>query len=247
MPAAGVTEWRPPAEEHDVPRTSWPALGEPRAAGASATQPLAAEFSVTEPRAAESSATEPRAADTPGGRTRASRRPASRARPTGRHRYPWQTCLSRLRARPSAPLSRPGRPSRRPSGTRTGSFWCGCWWSSSWPRSSAASWYCCSGKGARPTLPAPLPASADRRGHVGLGADGGAAWRHRWNIGVVAVAARAGEGGLRWPAVRMGPAGAGRSGRGAKRTLRRRDAPTRLPGVSPQIRCHCVTRSRGPA
>ena len=41
------------------------------------------------------------------------------------------------------PPCRPGRSSRRASRGRTGSTRCGCWWSSWWPPSSAASWSCC--------------------------------------------------------------------------------------------------------
>ena len=69
MPAAGVTELRPPAEEHDVPRTSWPALGEPRAAESSATESSATEPWVAEPRAAEPRAPESPGHRVPGGRT----------------------------------------------------------------------------------------------------------------------------------------------------------------------------------
>ena len=118
-----VTALRPPAEEHDVPRTSWPAPAEPRATESSATESSATEPWVAEPRAAEprapespateSRAAEPPAVDTPGTADRTapvpvadapvadartavgSAVPAGQAEPT-RERYPDRLFLVRL-------------------------------------------------------------------------------------------------------------------------------------------------------
>jgi hypothetical protein len=69
MPAAGATGFRPSAEEHAVPGTSWPAPGEytaaeARATEAPATDAGAADTPATDTPATDTGATETRATDT---------------------------------------------------------------------------------------------------------------------------------------------------------------------------------------
>jgi len=97
MPAAAVTGLRPPAEEHDVPRMSWPAPAESLATEPSAPEPLA-----TEPRAAQSPATEPRAAQSPATEPRAAEFPSTEPRVAG---TPATDTLSTGTAGPAGTLS----------------------------------------------------------------------------------------------------------------------------------------------